>query len=388
EQQGPDGPFEAIEIYKRILEEYPNYERNDQVLYQMSRAYEELGRPDEAMVVMNDFVRRHPHSRYVDEVQFRRGEYYFVRKKYLDAEEAYNAIISMGPASSYYELALYKMGWTLYKQELYEEALHRYIAMLDHRQANGFDFDGMSDVMAGEDELPVEQETMTEGPGNDQDRHRVEDTFRVISLSFSNLGGPEVVSEYFAVNGRRSYANLIYSNLAEFYFGKLRYADAASVYKSFIELNPFHEESPHFSMRIVEIYGAGGFPRLVVESKKEFATIYAMDAEYWHHFDVIEAPEVVGYLKTNLTDPANHYHALYQETAFVDDKPANFMEAQHWYREFLTSFPTHDETPGINYQLADLLLENKNFAEAAREYERTAYDYDVHEQAAAAGYAA
>jgi tetratricopeptide (TPR) repeat protein len=52
----PAGPREAIETYKKILATYPNYERNDQVLYQMSRAYDEIGQPDEAMAVMNQFV--------------------------------------------------------------------------------------------------------------------------------------------------------------------------------------------------------------------------------------------------------------------------------------------------------------------------------------------
>ena len=38
--------------------------------------------------------------------------------------------------------------------------------------------------------------------------------------------------------------------------------------------------------------------------------------------------------------------------------------------------------------ITDLLLENKAFGDAARQYERTAYDYPAHEKAAAAGYAA
>jgi tetratricopeptide (TPR) repeat protein len=363
----PAGPREAIETYRTILETYPNYERNDQVLYQMSRAYDEIGQPDEAMEVMDRFVATYPYSKYVDEVYFRRGEYYFVRKKYLDAEDAYGAIVRMGSSSSYYELALYKLGWALYKQELYEEALHNYMAMLDHRHATGYDFDDVLD---------------------ENDEHRVTDTFRVISLSFSNLGGPDIVDEYFAENGHRSYADKIYGNLGEFYFTKLRYDDAASVYKSFISLNPYHRVSPHFGMRIVEIYGEANFPQLVVESKKDFATRYALDAEYWRHFDAAESPEVVGFLKTNLTDLANHYHAWYQEPALVDEQAASFAEASRWYRQFLYSFPADEESPQINYQLADLLLENGNFGESAQEYERTAYEYPPHEQASAAGYAA
>ncbi|MDH3432245.1 MAG: tetratricopeptide repeat protein, partial [Gammaproteobacteria bacterium] len=363
----PTGPREAIKTYRQILEKYPNYERNDKVLYQMSRAYDEIGQPDDAMVVMDRLVAEYPYSNYVDEVQFRRGEYFFVRKKFLDAEDAYGAIIRMGSTSSYFELALYKLGWTLYKQSMYVEALHNYMAMLDYRLSIGYDFD--------EDYA-------------ENDEHRVADTFRVISLSFSNIGGAEVVDEYFSANGHRSYADKIYGNLGEFYFGKLRYDDAASVYKSFVRLNPFHKVAPHFSMRVVEIFGEAGFPLLVVEAKKEFALNYALDADYWNYFDVDETGEVVGFLKTNLTDLAGHYHALYQNVNLVDDQAANFFESQRWYRQFLYSFPRDEQSPQVNYQLADLLLENKDFGEAAVEYERTAYEYEQHEQASAAGYAA
>jgi len=361
------GPREAIATYKQILEQYPDYERNDKVLYQMSRAYDEIGQPDEAMEVMNRLVREYPHSRHIDEVHFRRGEYYFVRKKFIDAEDAYGAVITLGTGSSYYELARYKKGWTLYKQYFYEEALDNFVAMLDHREDIGFDFDALDE--------------------NDEE-HRINDTFRVISLSFSNIGGPKVVDEYFSNNGHRSYADKIYSNLAEFYFGKLRYDDSASVYKSFIALNPYHTRSPHFGMRVVEIYGEAGFAQLVVEAKKEFAETYALGADYWDYIDIESSNEVLDHLKTNLTDLAGHYHALYQEEVFVDEQPANFVEANRWYRQLLGSFPDDPETPGINYQLADLLLENEDYLDAAHEYERTAYSYDAHDKSSAAGYAA
>ena len=366
-QPTPDGPLAAIEIYKKILTEFPSYERNDQVLYQMSRAYDELGQADDALAVMDRLIAEYPDSRYLDEVNFRRGEYFFVRKKYLDAEEAYGAITRAGPVPSYYELALYKLGWTLYKQDFYEEALNRYISMLDYRLSIGFDFD----------------ETYEE-----DDEHRIADTLRVISLSFSNLGGPEVIDEYFAAVGQRSYADRIYSNLGEFYLDKLRYQDAASVYNSFTKLNPYHRIAPHFTMRVVEIYEEGEFPQLVVESKKEFAKRYAVQAGYWQHYDIVEATEVMGFLKTNLADLATHYHALYQDELLVEEQSANYAEALQWYRQFLSSFPGDPETPPTNYQLADLLLEHGDFEQAAIEYERTAYDYPRYEQSAAAGYAA
>ena len=361
------GALEAVELYKKLLNDHPTYERNDQVLYQMSRAYEELGRVEEAMQVMDRLVREYPRSRYIDEVQFRRAEYFFTRKRYLDAEEAYGSIVTIGVSSSYYQLALYKLGWTFYKQELYDEALHRFIALLDHKVSVGYDFAQTAD---------------------EPERKRIDDTFRIISLSFSNLGGANSVVEYFTRHGKRSYEDGVYSNLGEFYFDKRRYSDAAATYNAFVSRNPFHKLSPQFAMRVIEIHLAGAFPSLVIDAKKQFAEKYGLTAEYWRHFEPGSRPEVLAWLKTNLTDLAKHYHALYQSPKQIKEKKTNFEEALHWYREFLTSFPMVPESPAVNYMLADLFLENRSFDLAALEYEKTAYEYPRHEKSSQAGYAA
>ena len=358
---------EAIGLYKKLLEKYPLYERNDQVLYQLSRAYEEIGQVDQAMRVMNRLIKQYPTSRYTDEVQFRRGEYYFTRKKYLDAEEAYGEVLKLGVATVYYERTLYKRGWTFYKQALYEEALHEFITLLDYKVSKGYDFEQTQDSI---------------------EKKRISDTFRVISLSFSNLDGASSVQEYFGKNGSRAYEYNVYVHLAEFFFTKRRYNDAATTYSTFIAANPFHKKSPNFNMRVVEIYQKGGFPRLVIEAKKQFASTYGLNAEYWNYFNQAEYPEALGYLKKNLVDLGNHYHAMYQNADARRNKPENFAEATHWYREFLKSFPKDEQSPGINYQLADLLLENKDYKLAALEYERSAYDYPVSDKSSKAAYAA
>src|SRR5262249_15956519 len=268
----PEGPVEAIALYNRLLTEYPSYKNSDQVLYQMARAYDELGRTDEAMETMERLIRANPNSAHFDEVQFRRGEYFFTRRKYRDAESAYSGVIGLGATSEFYELALCKLGWTLYKQEFYEEALKKYVALLDYKVKIGYDFDQKHD---------------------EEDDRRVADTFRVISLSFSNLGGPDTIQEYFSKFGNRSYEDRIYTNLGEHYLGKLRYDDAAKTYKAFIALYPVHRAALRFSMRVIDTFTQGGFPKLVLESKREFASKYGLKSEYWRHFKPEESPEVI-----------------------------------------------------------------------------------------------
>src|SRR5689334_20007493 len=213
----PKGPREAIALYDRILTEYPNYENRDKVLYQKARAYDELGRTEDAIATMEQLIRENPHSEHYDEVQYRRGEYFFTRRRYRDAENAYTAVVNLRTSSSYYELALYKLGWTFYKQDLYDEALDKYMALLDYKVSIGYDFDQKHE---------------------EEDERRVADTFRVISLSFSNLGGPEAVGKYYFTVGKRPYEARVYSNLGEHYLAELRYQDAAKTYQAFIALYP------------------------------------------------------------------------------------------------------------------------------------------------------
>ncbi len=363
----PNGPLEALALYDQILSAYPDYPHNDQVLYQKARAFDELGRVDEAIEVSALLVEKYPRSQHLDEIQFRRGEYFFTRKKFIEAEQAYAAIVPFGGRSDYYELALYKLGWTFYKQMLLPEALQSYVTLLDHKVESGYDFEQQQD---------------------EADAQRIADSYRVMSLCFSDLGGSEAVGSFFADTGSRVYEHRVYRHLAEFYLEKLRYQDAADTYEAFVDLYPVHASSPHFSMRVIEIYQAGDFPKLVLEAKKSFASRYALDAEYWRHFDPAASPEVIAYLKQNLEDLANHFHALYQNAETPEDKASAFTESASWYRRFLASFPTAPETPAIHYRLADLLLENEVFGQAAREYEHIAYAYPAHPRSSDAGYAA
>jgi tetratricopeptide (TPR) repeat protein len=251
----PAGPLEAIETYKKILADYRNYARKDEVLYQLARAYDEIGQPEEAIKVMERLVADYPYTRTADEVNFRRGEYYFTRKRWRDAQKAYDLLAAVGPDSQFYEHGLYKLGWSLYKQAFYEEALDNFVGVLDHRKMNGYVFDQYKE----------------EG-----EAHRVTDTFRVISLCVDNLGGPDVLEEYFEERGQRDYTDKIYANLAEYYFEKRRFDDAATVYRAFVELNPMHKVAPTFSRRAIEIFEQAGFPQRVVEAKKEFSTRFAL----------------------------------------------------------------------------------------------------------------
>jgi len=57
---------EAIKLYTNLLKSYPDYPRNDQVLYQLARAYETTGQPEKALATLDDILRKYPKSPQLD----------------------------------------------------------------------------------------------------------------------------------------------------------------------------------------------------------------------------------------------------------------------------------------------------------------------------------
>ena len=79
------GGAEAIRLYTMLLKAYPDYPRNDQVLYQLARAYETTGQPEQGAGHAGRHRQPLSASREIGEVQFRRGELLFSAKRYVDA---------------------------------------------------------------------------------------------------------------------------------------------------------------------------------------------------------------------------------------------------------------------------------------------------------------
>ena len=79
-----------------------------------------------------------------------------------------------------------------------------------------------------------------------------------------------------------------------------------------------------------------------------------------------------------------YYHAV----AKAGKNRAAYLPAAYWYDLYVVSFPLDAATPHINFLLADTYFDGQDFAHAALEYEKTAYNYNEHADAADAGYAA
>ncbi|MDB6045530.1 MAG: hypothetical protein JWM63_4081 [Gammaproteobacteria bacterium] len=357
---------EAIKLYATLLKAYPDYARNDQVLYQLARAYETTGQPEQALTTLDRVVQHYPNSPQMDEVQFRRGELLFSAKRYVEAEKAYAVVIQRGKASQYYEQSLYKHGWSLFKQSLTEESLPSFAGVLDQRLAVGRN----AKVPRIEDLKRAEREL-------------VEDTLRVMAITFSYADGAASIDQFLKRRGEAPYSYLLYARLGDLYVEKQRYQDAAATYLAYVKRDPYTDYAPPIAMQAIDAYGKGGFTQLVLDGKHEFVERYNFSSPFWKNRDRAQYAKVVQELKINLKDVATYFHATAQKTKRIED----YQEASRWYRDYLKSFPDDPDSAGTNYLLAETLFESHQYADAAAEYERTAYGYPKNDKSANAAYA-
>jgi tetratricopeptide (TPR) repeat protein len=359
---------EAIRLYTTLLQAYPDYPRNDQVLYQLARAYETTGQSEQALATLDRIVAHYPQTRDYAEVQFRRGELLFSNRRYADAQSAYEKVLARGRGgSAFYSQSLYKHGWSLFKQGMNEDSLKSFATLLDVTLIDPRDDRRMRDWNSL----------------GRADRELVEDTLRVMSITFSYLDGPKSLDEFTAAHGSMPYAYLLYAHLGDLYVEKQRYQDAAATYRAFVSRDPVDEHAPVLSSAAIDAYRKGGFADLMLEGKLEYVQRYGFGEPFWQNRAHSAYPRVVDDLKTNLKDVAQYYHASAQK----NHKSEDYAAAARWYRAYLTDFPDDPDSAATNYLLADALYESQQYADAATEYERTAYGYPSNAHSGEAAYA-
>jgi len=357
----------AIELYENAADATTGDVDDAQVFYQLSKAYEQAGQPRKALETLDRLLAKFPDLEHRDEVHFRRGELLFSLNEFEQADRAYTQTMVVNPSSAFYEKALSKKGWSAYRQNKYGRALHSFFTLVDRK------------LRGQGEEVEIDKVNLSSG-----DKELLKDIYRVITLSFNELGGAKAVTEYFANNSQRHYESQIYKNLGDHYLSQKRIRDAANAYQAFVVRSPFHALAPHFDMYRIDAFGRGGFPTLLIEAKVNFTGQYQINGDYWNKHKEETHRKLLPLLQKNIEEVARHFHAQAQKSK----KPADYANAIAWYKRYIKNFPSSDKTPKINFLLAEMLFENKQFEVAAKEYEKTAYQYPKYGKDAEAGYAA
>ena len=357
-----DGAEAATRLYEGLLAARPDAPDSDELLYQLARANESLGRTGRMLAALRRLVHDRPDSPHAVEAAFRIGESEFLAHDYVAAARAYRIVLVRGPATPFHDQAEYKLGWALFKQDKTTAALDVFFAILDRL------FDGRGDVLP--DAAPA--------------RELAHEVLRVVALSFSHGDGARGIQAYAAAHGERPYEDRVYEALADLYLAGERRHDAARTLITFTQTHPLHARAPGLLIRAIAIYRQAGFMAPMREAMVALVQGYDLDRPYWRRHDPARSPATIAALRRTLVALARHDHALAQ----AHGQRADYARAIDEYRRYLRDFPADPQTPHLHFLLAEALFEQHRYREAAPVYERVAYGYPPHADAFRAALAA
>lgn len=365
----------AIASYRDILEKYPNSPDNAEVLYQLAKAYDIEGQPENALAMMRRLETYHPDYEHMPEVYFRMGDLHFNAARYPQAEKAYRKTASYNKASLNNN-AHYMLAWTLYKQGAFDKSLGEFALVLN----------------------ALYQEDGTTSGLNNVEQSLIDDTLHSMSLALVNLGGAQAIRDVPELRNK-AYIWRLYQQLAGFYLTKNLYSDSAATYREFIDRFPMRERTSRFHTELIKVYVKGAFPKLVLEEKEVYANNYGPQSDYFARFPQLQQG-IREDLQEYYVELASHYHSQGQqalskakrksaEAHLAELGEKSLTSATDFYQRYLTLFVNDKAAADIRYKKAEAQFENQQFGAAAEDYQQVAYNNNAdYELANKAGYAA
>lgn len=354
---------EALGSYDEILARGAFQGRLDELLYQMAKAHAFVGQGQQSTARLKQLIGLYPDSPLVPEARFRVAESAFSAGQFPEAEGLYREVLNdtgtSGPQAeqSLNDKAHYMLGWAQYKQGAYRRAGESFLAVLDTQaqQTEGF----------------------TAIPATSLDM--IDDTFRIMAIMAAKRGGVEAVEELLAEGGERSYVDLLYDRLADYYASIGNYLDAVAVADRFIERYPGHPGVPSFRAQIIDVHLLAGHESRAWQARESYITAYGAD----NHYQVLSESDQQRWQGFSRM-VADYYYSQAGRQRSLLETQRDYLKAAGYY----AGLAGRVAAPGEVLRLAgDAALQGDDRLSANGYYLRAAYQSGAYQGAADAAWA-
>lgn len=349
---------EAIRTYARLVRDFPNYRRMDEVLFSLAFGLEEARQFDRARQVYHRLIKGYPQSRFIPHAFLSFGEYYFGEGDMRAAQQFYNKVTEI-PAdrNPVYGYALYKQAWALYNLEDFRGALTQFVRVI---------------------------EFATENPDARDAANLARQARRELVLPYSRVGRPNQALAFF-----RRYATdedqalEMLERLAELYYDTGNWAQSIDTYHRLIAAQPQGSRVCYWQSRVtnavisskpkadqvrevrrlVDLYGtfteAGHPQEAIKECKQATAGVLVYLATAWHR-EAVGTEDQPG---TNDRNTMNASATLYELVLnrFPDMEQLEFPEIDR--RDWPTEYR-------ISYYHAELLWRMEDWARCGPAFDK------------------
>lgn len=356
----------TIEIYERLLREFPTYRLADAALYLLGYCHENMGDDDAALRAYAAYGERYPQGEQAAEVWLRIGEIHFDYGRFQRAADAYLRVLPFRD-SRFYDLALYKLAWARYEAFDYDRAIVRFRELIAFYEAQGEQRSRQGAQLLKE-AIDYLAASLAE---DDWDGDGVKDPDAGVprALSYLSEGKPYEGAIL------EAYAESLY-DLHE----RPKYLEAVMAYQTLIQRAPNDPRNPERQARIIEIFDILRDRGRAREARAVLASRFGPGSA-WASANA-DKPQLVARIErmveTALREQAKFHHQQAQELklqARTTDEPALMAKAEAAYRSaaeayarYLASYPDSPYANEMRFLRAEALYYSGDFATAAALY--------------------
>ena len=334
----------AIENYRVILQNYPNYPRVDEALFFLAFSLNDIGEESDALQMYSKLVKSYPKSDFVPDSYNAIGEYYFNNNNAFKALQAYKRAAAFTD-SKIYTFALYKMAWCYYNVGEYGtaiETMKELVAETDRRLAANPENEGIS---------------------------LKEEALRDLVLFFSEEGDLEAAKEYFTRYGEKRYYRKMLGRLGTIYMEQGKNELGIQTYRTLIAEEPFAADNPNHQNAIIKAYWDRDRFDEANEEINKLVESYGRDSRWFQENsdDKNAKKESQRLIEKNLRNVAidSHQQALKRRSAKL------LLLAEENYKRYLDYFPDGHKSYDMRYWYAEVLYKLKKYDLATDQYELT-----------------
>lgn len=333
----------AIDLYTKILEEFPQYGQPDKVLFFMAHEYREMGVFDKMLEAYTRLVERYPSSPYRFEAHLMIGDHHFDAMNLDKAEASYRTILE-APESHVHGMARYKMAWCHINRNRYPEA----VELLESLVADPR-YDEQKTEIDAYKKMNLRREALMD-----------------LAYCYTEVRKPEEALDYFArLADSKSLYLAVLDKLGQRYFLKEDWVSAGRVYAKILSLCRDTTRAPEVAEKLfacaqkargldkpeenvrllvrtlADIEYEWRIPDEAKEKWRRDLELYARDMATRLHVEAKEKKDSV--LAGQAADAYKHYLAFFREGEFSRDLLHNQAEALFFAQRYFEAAETYEK---------------------------------------------
>ncbi len=320
---------EAYSVYEQVLQQYPKYDRLDEVLYRLAVGYIKSGQGAKGVTMLTQLVKNYPNSRYKPEAHLAIAEQYFEKNLFTIAKTNYDEVLKFSDYS-FYDYALYKLAWTHYNMQEYRVAIDTFKKVVEQKDDTlGFQKQAINDL--------------------------------VVAFAAVEDGWKEART-YFLEKRDKEFTYKKIGQMAGYLENKGEDDAAVEIYEWFITERPNHERIPQWmeSIVIAKKKDVNDLEGLEVAMNRFVA--YLDPAGTWATTNkgndkAIGNADLL--VESSLAYLSQFYHQRaqkYDEDNKQADAVPDYKKAAKYYKQFVDRFPNNANSFDMTFFLGDIYL--------------------------------